>query len=166
MNNIQYTYWPLNENGPLNDKIFDSNFLYDCVFKPKDNAPPGIIRKTVKSLFKKHSSNQTIKETLSIKNPKDKDVKMVTLLSNTSIGRNSLKNFDTKEWTSTGDFTVHIIHGGIKTQIKSEEELIHCFSQSAFLFLVMPSKSGPIKRPPPIVWHDTQFVLNICAPSV
>ena len=82
MNNIDYTYWPLNEYGPLNEKIFDSNFLYDCIFKPKDGTPPNIIRKAVKSLFKKHSSNQTIKETLSIKNTKDKDTKMVSLLSN------------------------------------------------------------------------------------
>jgi len=123
MKNIDYTYWPLNKNGPLNDIIFDSNFIYECIFRPKEKIPSGLIRKTVKSLVKKNF-NKHMKEMLSIKDIKKKDIAMVVLLSNSYIGRKSLKNFDTNLYTTKGDFNDHLLHGGIKSQIEEEKDFI------------------------------------------
>ena len=52
---------------------------------------------------------------------------------------------------SKNEMRCYEIASGSPEAINSEEELIHFFNQSAFLLLVTPSKSGPIKRPPPIV---------------
>ena len=33
MNDFEYTYWPINENGPLNQEVFSTNLVYESFFR-------------------------------------------------------------------------------------------------------------------------------------